>query len=175
LFFHLLGTGTKNKSSCSNNMKTLFSFIFAFISIGFFAQQSKYHMSNSNGTSTQTKAKNVLGSDLESCCFEPLTGYFRDGYCRTDWMDSGTHTVCAIMTEDFLTYTKSKGNDLSTPFPQFNFPGLNVGDKWCLCASRWLEAHHAGHAPNVNLNATHEKTLSIVDVEILKTYAVENK
>jgi len=101
------------------------------------------------------------------------TGYFRDGYCRTDWMDSGTHTVCAIMTEEFLAYTKSQGNDLSTPFPQFNFPGLKPGDKWCLCASRWLEAHHAGYAPKVNLKATHEKTSSIVDLKILKLYAVE--
>ncbi len=154
-------------------MKTLFPLTLILASIGLFIQQNTYHMSNSNGTTTQVKPKNVLGGELESCCFEPLTGYFRDGYCRTDWMDSGTHTVCAIMTEEFLTYTKSQGNDLSTPFPQFNFPGLEPGDKWCLCASRWLEAHHAGYAPKVNLKATHEKTLSIVGIEILKTYGVK--
>jgi len=153
-------------------MKTLFSLVIL-MSIGIFAQQNTLRMSNSNGTTTHVKAKNVLGGELESCCFEPLTGYFRDGYCRTDWMDAGTHTVCAIVTEEFLIYTKSRGNDLSTPFPQFNFPGLKVGDKWCLCASRWLEAHHAGCAPMVNLEATHEKTLSIVDFDVLKTYAVE--
>jgi len=154
-------------------MKTLVLLTLILVSIGIFAQQNTLRMSNSNGTTTHVKTKNVLGGELESCCFEPLTGYFRDGYCRTDWMDAGTHTVCAIMTEEFLEYTKSQGNDLSTPFPQFNFPGLKAGDKWCLCASRWLEAHHAGYAPVVNLKATHEKTLSIVDLDVLKTYAVE--
>jgi len=156
-------------------MKVLFPLTLFLMSIGILIQSNTYHMNNSNGTTKQTKAKNVLGSELESCCFEPLTGYFRDGYCRTDWMDKGTHTVCAIVTEEFLEYTKAQGNDLSTPFPQFNFPGLKPGDKWCLCASRWLEAYYAGHAPKVNLKATHEKTLSIVGLEILKSYSVKNE
>ena len=154
-------------------MKTFFSLVFIATFVGFFGVQNNFDMSERTNPVSQSKAKNVLGGELESCCFEPLTGYFRDGYCRTDWMDKGTHTVCAIMTEEFLAYTKSQGNDLSTPFPQFNFPGLKPGDKWCLCASRWLEAHYAGFAPKVNLSGTHEKTLSIVALDILKTYAIE--
>lgn len=153
-------------------MKILCSVLFILICANLSAQQSTTTMSQSNGTPEYVKAKNVLGGKLQSCCFEPLTGYFRDGYCRTDLSDRGTHTVCAIVTKEFLEYTKSKGNDLSTPFPQFNFPGLKPGDKWCLCASRWLEAYHAGAAPKILLEATHEKTLSIVGIEILKAHSV---
>ncbi len=117
-------------------------------------------------------AENVVGTTLKACCFEPKTGYFRDGYCRTDDRDYGTHTVCAIMTKEFLAYTKSMGNDLSTPFPAYNFPGLHPGDKWCLCASRWLEAYNKGVAPKVVLEATHKKSLTIVKLEYLKENAV---
>lgn len=118
------------------------------------------------------ESKNVLGTALEPCCFEPMTGYFRDGHCLTDQNDYGTHTVCAVMTQDFLDYTKAQGNDLCTARPEYRFPGLKAGDKWCLCAVRWLEAYHAGLAPKVVLESTHEKTLSIVKMEFLKKYAV---
>jgi len=153
-------------------MKTLYLILFILICVSLSAQKSTTTMSQSNGTPEYIKAKNVIGGELQSCCFEPLTGYFRDGYCRTNYRDGGTHTVCAIVTAEFLDYTKSKGNDLSTPFPQFNFPGLKPGDKWCLCASRWLEAYYAGSAPKVVLEATHEKTLTIVGIEILKAHSV---
>ena len=113
---------------------------------------------------------NVLGTPLEPCCYAPMTGYFRDGFCRTIQEDTGTHVVCAIVTEDFLEYTKSKGNDLSTPLPYWNFPGLSPGDKWCLCVSRWLEAERVGKAPNILLEATHAKALQYVSLEILRKY-----
>ena len=111
--------------------------------------------------------KNVLDGPLKACCFEPLTGFYRDGFCRTGPGDSGSHVVCAIMTEDFLRYTRSRGNDLSTPLPYFNFPGLKPGDQWCLCASRWKEAYQAGVAPLVVLEATHKKALEILQFEWL--------
>ncbi len=110
---------------------------------------------------------NVLGSSLITCCTEPVTGFYRDGFCKTGEEDSGTHTVCAVMTEEFLKYTKEQGNDLSTPNPLYQFPGLQPGDKWCLCASRWKQAAMAGMAPPVLLEATHKKTLRIVDFELL--------
>ncbi|MFP2994812.1 DUF2237 domain-containing protein [Spongiivirga sp. MCCC 1A20706] len=117
---------------------------------------------------------NVLGTKLEPCCFDPATGYFRDGYCKTISKDTGTHTVCAIMTAEFLEYTKSMGNDLTTPIPQWQFPGLVVGSKWCLCVSRWSQAEKAGVAPKVILKATLQKTLDYVSLELLKKYeAVE--
>lgn len=119
-----------------------------------------------------TNAKNVLGSDLQACCYEPLTGYYRDGYCNTGPRDYGVHTVCAIMTADFLAYTSSCGNDLSTPKPEYNFPGLVPGDKWCLCASRWYEAYKAGVAPGVSLTGTHANTLQIVPMTALQEMAV---
>lgn len=121
-------------------------------------------------TSDKSIIKNVLGRPLNACCFEPLTGYFRDGFCNTNINDYGTHTVCAIMTKDFLDYTLSKGNDLSTPKPVYNFPGLKPGDKWCLCALRWYEAYKAGVAPKLILKATHHKTLEFVPIEILKEF-----
>ena len=112
-------------------------------------------------------ARNVLGSALKACCFKPLTGFYRDGYCRTGPGDTGSHVVCAIMTEEFLKFTRSRGNDLSTPLPYFNFPGLRPGDQWCLCASRWREAYLAGVAPPVILEATHKKALDILEFEWL--------
>ena len=116
---------------------------------------------------SQKNLKNVLGQTLQSCCTNPLTGFFRDGFCRTNHADIGTHVICAVMTTAFLEFTKSKGNDLSTPKSQYRFPGLVPGDRWCLCAKRWLEAHQAGVAPPVNLYATHEKALQIVPKEWL--------
>ena len=111
---------------------------------------------------------NVLGTTLKSCCSNPATGYFRDGYCKTIQEDSGTHILCAIVTEEFLEFTKSHGNDLSTPIPHWNFPGLKVGSKWCLCISRWLEAERAGKAPFVVLEATHQKALEYTTLDVLK-------
>ncbi len=117
---------------------------------------------------------NVLGTPLQPCCYEPATGYFRDGYCRTIQEDTGTHVVCAIVTEEFLEYTKTKGNDLSTPLPYWNFPGLSSGDKWCLCISRWLEAEKAGKAPPIVLEATHQKALQYVSLDVLTKYESVN-
>ncbi|MGB5509902.1 DUF2237 family protein [Robiginitalea sp.] len=110
---------------------------------------------------------NVLGGELQSCCAQPLTGFYRDGQCRTGPEDTGTHVVCAIMTEEFLSFTRSKGNDLSTPIPYYNFPGLKSGDRWCLCVSRWRQAYLEGLAPPVVLEATHKKALEIVPFEWL--------
>ena len=120
-----------------------------------------------------TDATNVLGGKLETCCTSPMTGYYRDGKCNTGGGDFGAHTVCAQMTEEFLTFTKSKGNDLSTPVPEFNFPGLKPGDCWCLCASRWKEAMDAGVAPLVVLTATHALTLEYVSLNELKQHAAD--
>jgi uncharacterized protein (DUF2237 family) len=116
-------------------------------------------------------AKNVLGNELASCSQSPLTGFFRDGCCNTGPMDHGMHTVCVIVTAEFLQYSFNRGNDLITPRPEFQFPGLKPGDKWCLCASRWEEARQMGVAPPVDLSATHYKTLSIVDLAHLKAHA----
>ena len=117
-------------------------------------------------------AKNVLGSDLESCNFDPLTGYYRDGCCNTGADDLGVHTVCVRVTEEFLEFSKSKGNDLSTAQPQFGFDGFRAGDQWCLCADRWREAYDAGAAPAVVLEATHASTLEWVRLDQLREHAV---
>ena len=117
--------------------------------------------------------KNVLGETLTECCGKPLTGFYRDGACNTGPEDIGVHTVCAAMTADFLAFSKAAGNDLSTPVPQAGFEGLKPGDCWCLCAARWKEAFHAGHAPRVRLAATHEATLEIVPFDTLKKYALD--
>lgn len=114
--------------------------------------------------------KNVLGTELKPCGMDPLTGFYRTGSCETGPDDRGVHTVCAVLTDEFLEFTKSKGNDLSSPLPQFGFPGLKAGQRWCLCAARWLEAERAGRAPKVVLEATHEKTLSTVPLDTLKKY-----
>jgi uncharacterized protein (DUF2237 family) len=121
-------------------------------------------------SATQT---NVLGDPLECCCLRPVTGYYRDGYCRTGPGDVGLHTVCVEMTEEFLEFSKSRGNDLSTPAPEYGFPGLVAGDKWCLCVTRWHEALIAGMAPRVCLAASHISVLEFVDLEDLKEHAVE--
>ena len=115
---------------------------------------------------------NVLGTELQCCCRDPMTGFFRDGYCRTGGGDHGLHTVCAVMTDEFLEFSAEQGNDLSTPVPEFGFPGLVAGDKWCLCVSRWKEAFDAGCAPAVILEATHQSALEWVTFEELKSNAV---
>ena len=115
--------------------------------------------------------KNIFGEPLKSCCAAPLTGYFRDGYCRTDTSDYGNHTVCVIVTEKFLEFSKRNGNDLITPQPKHLFPGLKAGDKWCLCASRWQEALDSGCAPKVELEATDEKALKTINIKDLISHA----
>ncbi len=117
--------------------------------------------------------KNVLGSDLVECGQTPKTGFFRDGSCHTDEQDRGLHTLCAIVSDEFLQFSQAQGNDLITPMPQFDFPGLKAGDRWCLCASRWKQAHLAGVAPQVVLEATHAKTLDIIELDTLIGYAVD--
>ncbi|MGB3776167.1 MAG: DUF2237 domain-containing protein [Leeuwenhoekiella sp.] len=117
------------------------------------------------------KELNVLGGELESCCMQPVTGYFRDGYCRTDETDRGTHIVCAIVTNDFLNFSAARGNDLMTPKPQWDFAGLKEGDKWCLCINRWLEAVDADKAPTIILEATHKDALQFATIELLKKYS----
>ncbi|MBU9699024.1 DUF2237 domain-containing protein [Rhodobacteraceae bacterium HSP-20] len=116
---------------------------------------------------------NVLGQPLETCSTAPVTGFFRNGCCDTGPMDSGVHTVCALMTEEFLALSKYLGNDLSTPRPEYGFAGLKAGDRWCLCAARFYQAHEEGAAPQVRLAATHIRTLDIVPLSILKQYAVD--
>ncbi|NJK64683.1 MAG: DUF2237 domain-containing protein [Synechococcaceae cyanobacterium SM2_3_1] len=120
-----------------------------------------------------SEAKNILGGPLAVCSTDPMTGYYRNGCCDTGAGDMGAHVVCAQVTEEFLAYTKNKGNDLSTPRPQFNFPGLKPGDRWCLCASRWQEALEAGVAPPVVLEATHVMALEHVSLNDLKQYALD--
>ena len=113
---------------------------------------------------------NVLGGPLEICGLDPVTGFFRDGHCNTCAADQGSHTVCAIMTAEFLAFSKYVGNDLSTPRPEFHFPGLEPGDCWCLCAARFLQAHEEGCAPRVHLAATHQRALDIVPLEVLQLH-----
>lgn len=116
---------------------------------------------------------NVLGGALEPCSTAPVTGFYRNGCCDTGPMDRGLHTVCALMTDEFLAMSKYLGNDLSTPRPEFGFAGLRAGDQWCLCAARFYQAHEEGAAPKVRLAATHRRTLDIVPLEILKLYAAD--
>ncbi len=117
--------------------------------------------------------KNVLGQDLEICSCEPMTGFSRDGYCKMFDFDPGQHTLCALMTNEFLVFSKEQGNDLSTPRPEYNFPGLKEGDKWCLCVLRWVEAFKAGMAPPVYLEATHESALLHVALDDLKRFQLQ--
>lgn len=118
-------------------------------------------------------ALNVLGLPLDICCEDPMTGYFRDGQCRTDKEDHGRHLVCCLMTDEFLRFSKAAGNDLSTPMPQYQFPGLVAGDSWCLCALRWVEAYEANKAPQIYLKRTHRKILQYVSLDVLKKYALD--
>lgn len=125
------------------------------------------------GLVVKTGAKNVLGTDLQECSRDPLTGFYRDGCCNTGGGDFGVHVVCARMTEDFLAFTRARGNDLSSPLLEMQFPGLKPGDFWCLCASRWSEALAAGVAPPVNLDATHISALEFVSLDDLKAHAID--
>jgi uncharacterized protein len=118
-------------------------------------------------------SRNVFGELLESCSEKPLTGFFRDGCCNTSEQDAGSHTVCVKVTSAFLDFSRFKGNDLSTPRPEFGFPGLKPGDRWCLCAERWREAQQAGMAPRVYLRATHERALQVIPLEVLRDYAAD--
>ncbi len=115
---------------------------------------------------------NVLGAELQACSFDPLTGFYRDGCCRTDANDRGSHVICARVTADFLAFSMTRGNDLITPRPEYRFAGLKPGDRWCLCALRWKEALEAGVAPPVHLEATHQKALDYVRLEDLKAHAL---
>ena len=116
---------------------------------------------------------NVLGEMLGTCGVNPVTGFFRDGCCNTSDQDLGSHTVCIEVTQDFLDFSRSQGNDLSIPIPAFNFPGLRPADRWCLCAARWLEAHDNGMAPRVILGGTHKRALEIIPLELLKKFAID--
>ena len=118
-------------------------------------------------------ARNVLGTELVPCSYDPLTGYYRDGCCHTDMHDLGSHVICAKVTDEFLEFSRSRGNDLSTPRPEYRFAGLKDGDRWCLCALRWKEALAAGVAPEVVLECTHMRALDFVTIEQLTAYAVD--
>jgi len=121
----------------------------------------------------QDKSLNVFGEKLAPCNEDPATGYYRDGHCNTCEQDIGSHTVCAEMNTKFLEYSRFKGNDLSTPVPEYGFPGLQEGSAWCLCAARWLEAYKEGMAPRVYLTRTHQRALEIIPIEILREFAVD--
>lgn len=114
---------------------------------------------------------NVLGEPLEDCSCQPMTGWFRDGSCRTDAADRGRHTVCCVVSEAFLSYSTAQGNDLSTPMPAYGFPGLKAGDHWCVCAPRWLEAYEDGMAPPVRLQATEISSLEVIPLDVLQQHA----
>lgn len=118
---------------------------------------------------------NVIGGPLQSCSVDPMTGFYRNGCCDTSDMDTGAHTVCAVMTDEFLAFSKYVGNDLSTPRPEYGFPGLKAGDQWCLCAARFLQAHEDHAAPHVRLAATHMKALDIVPLDVLMDHALESQ
>lgn len=118
---------------------------------------------------------NVLGGPLKPCSYDPRTGFFRDGCCNTGPEDRGRHTVCVRVTEDFLAFSRACGNDLSTPRPEFGFPGLRAGDRWCLCASRWVQALKAGVAPKVILASTHRATLEVVSLDVLSAHAMPTR
>jgi uncharacterized protein len=127
----------------------------------------------SGGGGRKRAGLSVLGEPIEICSIKPMTGFFRDGCCNTGQEDAGSHTVCVVMTSEFLEFSKSRGNDLSTPVPEFGFPGLRPGDRWCLCAPRWQEAFEAGQAPRVVLRATHQTALTYCSLADLKRFAVD--
>lgn len=120
-------------------------------------------------------AKNVLGTELQTCSTDPMTGFYRDGCCNTGAGDTGVHVVCAEMTAEFLEFSKARGNDLSTPVPMYQFPGLKPGDHWCLCAQRWQEAFEAGKAPRVKLESTHMSAIEFCDLDALKKHAIDDE
>lgn len=120
-----------------------------------------------------SRDRNVLGEPLTPCCHDPVTGFYRDGFCRVGPNDHGVHAVCAMVTEEFLAFSRAQGNDLVTPHPEFGFPGLKPGDRWCLCASRWKEAAVVGLAPPIILSATHEKALDVIPLIQLQQHALD--
>ena len=126
-----------------------------------------------NGGGRRLAPRNVLGEPLDTCSIKPMSGFYRDGCCNTGKEDIGSHTVCVVMTSEFLEFSKSRGNDLSTPLPELGFPGLKPGDRWCLCAPRWQEAFEANQAPRVVLRATHEAALAYCSLADLKRFAVD--
>jgi|ERR1035437_7658763 uncharacterized protein (DUF2237 family) len=128
---------------------------------------------SNNGSSRRPAPRNVFDELLEACSIKPMTGFYRDGCCNTGREDVGSHTICVVMTSAFLEFSKSQGNDLSTPVPQLGFPGLKPGDRWCLCAPRWQEAFEANQAPRVALRATHEGALDYCSLADLKRFAVD--
>lgn len=128
---------------------------------------------SSGGGDRRKPSRNVFGEPLETCAISPMTGFYRDGCCNTGTDDVGSHTVCIVATAEFLAFSKSRGNDLSTPLPNFGFPGLKAGDRWCLCAPRWQEAFEAGQAPRVVLRATHEGALNFCSLADLKRAAID--
>ena len=130
-------------------------------------------MDGSHGGGSGRNQKNVFGGMLERCSVDPLTGFFRDGCCNTHYSDRGLHTVCVVMTDEFLEFSRNMGNDLSTPRPEFDFPGLRANDQWCLCAVRWEEARLAGKAPKVRLRSTNRVALAMVELEHLKEHAID--
>jgi uncharacterized protein (DUF2237 family) len=132
-------------------------------------------MSQTNGNGHRPKPKNVLGTELQTCSTDPMTGFFRDGCCNTGPTDHGRHTVCIVASEEFLEFSKAAGNDLSTPRPEYRFPGVQPGDQWCLCVDRWQEAFEAGMAPQVYLEATHENALDVVALDDLRRHAVTDR
>jgi uncharacterized protein len=142
-------------------------------SVGNTAEAEMLRDDSGNGMGRRSIPRNVLGELLEACSTKPMTGFFRDGCCNTGREDIGSHTVCAVMTAAFLEFSKSRGNDLATPMPQFGFGGLKPGDRWCLCAPRWQEALEAGRAPRVVLRATHEGALDHCSLADLKRFAVD--
>ena len=119
----------------------------------------------------ETMSLNVLGEPLQECGCDPMTGWFRDGHCRTNAADLGRHSVCCVVNEQFLSYSKAQGNDLTTPMPAYDFPGLKPGDHWCVCAARWLEAYQDGMAPPVHLEACEDSTLAVIPLELLQAHA----
>ena len=127
-----------------------------------------------NGGGGRRPARNVLGGPLEPCSLEPMTGFLRNGCCDTTPQDIGSHTVCVVVTAEFLAFSKASGNDLSTPLPQHGFPGLKPGDRWCLCAPRWQEAYEAGAAPRVHLAATHAGAIEWCSLEALRAHSIES-
>ena len=165
--------------------KFSYFFLFLVISFGGFAQKKPVKKGAACGPVKETnykkmqmeaenlmRGKNVLGTDLESCCNSPKTGYYRDGFCSTGSGDHGVHVVCAVVTDEFLQYSKAQGNDLVTPMVAYGFPGLKAGDKWCLCAARWREAFDAGVAPPIVLASTHAKALQFMPLEVLQSKAI---
>jgi uncharacterized protein len=168
----------ENRSACARTARRLTSPpnkdrhpLFFFMRCVHLHQQDTHFVGQLGGR--RRSPRNVLGEPLDICSIKPMTGFYRDGCCNTGREDVGSHTICVVMTSAFLEFSKSRGNDLSTPVPAFGFPGLNPGDRWCLCAPRWQEAFEAGHAPRVVLRASHEGALAYCSLADLKRFAID--